>query len=536
MIQLTGGENVTLLASTLGVGPAGSGKNGNSNTNNNNNQNNNNNNATTATINTTGGNTITIPNPNNSNNNNNNNINQHDNSNSGLRRLPTLGNIKRLTNETQQQRAKIQELERYLWGLKEALILAREQVHAKDLEAKQAEERKRVEIHELGQYIQRCDATLSAKTIECDSLKNQLHHQSKEQVSKLKHIRMLESEIRDFRRMSSMSTGTHTGPCGTGGAVTNNRDSTDLTESIRSSTYFGSGAITSFSKKDEQLEELKTLIEKLKGDHMVMTRPEGERRSSTASVMTPSLPPPRPPRPPSSLFANNPNACFPYIPPPPHATVLMAPLPAPPTYAPSHVPVLSPLAASPPVSAPPSPVKTVGYNFARYQSQTKQDADATAAAVAATVAAAVAAVTAAAAADARLKVEIGQLDGTKKKGLINNNTIEPVDKNTIANNNNNNNNKPKTKNNKNRIKLMSGLLTTSSPSLHHPAAWTLTPLDMNALAIDRPSSSSSMGSTISVASVSTTPTMSGSPTSVSSGPMKSLAPTTCESQCDPVAN
>ncbi|KAF9283279.1 hypothetical protein BGZ68_005464 [Mortierella alpina] len=124
---------------------------------------------------------------------------------SGLGRFASIGNTKRLTNENATLRSKITELERYLSGLKEELLLAHCTIRAKNLEVKQGQERKALEIHELGQHIQRCEYDLHAKTAECEALQNKLAYQTKEQVTKLKHISMLETEIMDFRRMSGMS-------------------------------------------------------------------------------------------------------------------------------------------------------------------------------------------------------------------------------------------------------------------------------------------------------------------------------------------
>ncbi|KAF9364180.1 hypothetical protein BGX34_002306 [Mortierella sp. NVP85] len=425
-LQMAGGDNITQLASTLGV----SGSNSNA--------------AIAAAI------SLPIPALSSSNNMSN------DNSNSGLRRLPTLGNIKRLTNENQAQRAKIQELERYLWGLKEALILAREQVHSKDQEAKQAEERKAVEIHELGQHIQRCETTLSAKTVECDNLKNQLQHQSKEQVSKLKHIRMLETEIRDYRRMSIMS--------GNGSATAGDRSSicrfsTDLSETIGSSTIFGGGVLSTYeeikqlkeenSQKEQQIEELMSSIEKMKTD---MARLEEKRH-----VLTPLSPPPRPPRPPSAMMLTpGSDACFPYIPPPPHA------VPPPPSVAPPPPPTVAP----PPL--PSQLVNSVGYNIAeehpkllaRYQSLSRQHASASEY------------VEALEFENCQLKVEVEQLSASRYKNRSSTGT------------------------------------TSAAVSPSNATAPALPSQDSNPLSIERSSSttsSSSLGSTVSAASTAITP-------------------------------
>ncbi|KAK3817188.1 MAG: hypothetical protein J3Q66DRAFT_339213 [Benniella sp.] len=441
-LHMAGSDNITQLASTLGV--SGS-----------------NNSAAIAAA-------ISLPIPALSSS----NSTSKDNSNSGLRRLPTLGNIKRLTNENQAQQAKIQELERYLWGLKEALIIAREQVHSKDQEAKQAEERKAVEIHELGQHIQRCETTLSTKTVECDNLKNQLQHQSKEQVSKLKHIRMLETEIRDYRRMSIMSGGTIAGDrnsiC---------RFSTDLSETIGSSMIFGGGVMSTYeeikqlkeenTQKEQQIEELMSSIEKMKSD---MARLEEKQRS----VATPLLPPPRPPRPPSAhmMLTAGSDACFPYIPPPPHAAV-----PPPPSVAPPPPPTVAP----PPL--PSQLVNSVGYNIAeehpkllaRYQSLSRQHASASEY------------VEALEFENCQLKVEVEQLNASRINNRNSTGSMDSADHNAAH--------------------------PTAAVSPSSATATALPSQDSNPLSIERSSSttsSSSLGSTVSAASTAITPI--GSPT------------------------
>ncbi|KAF9935086.1 hypothetical protein BGZ67_003594 [Mortierella alpina] len=169
---------------------------------------------------------------------------------SGLGRFASIGNTKRLTSENGTLRAKITELERYLSGLKEELLLAHCTIRAKNLEVRQGQERKAVEIHELGQHIQRCEYDLHAKTAECEALQNKLAYQTKEQVTKLKHISMLETEIMDFRRMSGMSGngGVHgrnslvvgSGTPGIssrhGALLRSSRNSCELSDSARSST------------------------------------------------------------------------------------------------------------------------------------------------------------------------------------------------------------------------------------------------------------------------------------------------------------
>ncbi|KAF9951722.1 hypothetical protein BGZ72_006811 [Mortierella alpina] len=123
----------------------------------------------------------------------------HNNPNSGLRRFPSIGNTKKLSVENSTLRAKILELERYLTGLKEELILAHRQVHAQKLEMRTAEERKSVEMHELGQLIQRCEFELGAKVVECEELQAKLDEAVKGQAEKSKKIADLEAEVKEVK-------------------------------------------------------------------------------------------------------------------------------------------------------------------------------------------------------------------------------------------------------------------------------------------------------------------------------------------------
>lgn len=125
--------------------------------------------------------------------------------NASLSRFPSIGNTKKLTLENQTLRAKIAELERYLTGLKEELILANRQIHARNLEIKLLQERKDEELHELAQQLQRAEFDLVARAAEVETMQNQLQYQAKEQMSKIKHIDMLETEIQDYKRMSVTS-------------------------------------------------------------------------------------------------------------------------------------------------------------------------------------------------------------------------------------------------------------------------------------------------------------------------------------------
>ncbi|KAG0210431.1 hypothetical protein BGX28_009340 [Mortierella sp. GBA30] len=123
----------------------------------------------------------------------------NNNPNSGLRRFPSIGNTKKLSIENSTLKAKISELERYLTGLKEELILAHRQVHAQRLEMKTLEERKSSEIHDLGQHIQRCEFELGAKVVECEGLQARLGESRKDQMAKIQEIEILKAEIDDIK-------------------------------------------------------------------------------------------------------------------------------------------------------------------------------------------------------------------------------------------------------------------------------------------------------------------------------------------------
>ncbi|KAG0024171.1 hypothetical protein BGZ80_005477 [Entomortierella chlamydospora] len=225
------------------------------------------------------------------------NHNNPNNINSGLR-FPSLigGASKKLTAENTALRAKITELERYLTGLKEELLLARAQIRVKNDEAKLSQNRKAVELHELAQHIQRYEVDLLAKSAECEALQNKLQYQTKEQMSKLKRITLLENELLDYKRVSSLSS--------SGGinsaALRISRNSSNLSESARSSTVLpASGNAGAFSseealiqirqlkdenaRKDEQLEELMGMVEKLKANVSQLEKQQSTARNSVST-------------------------------------------------------------------------------------------------------------------------------------------------------------------------------------------------------------------------------------------------------------
>ncbi|KAK5815120.1 hypothetical protein F5H01DRAFT_345017 [Linnemannia elongata] len=98
----------------------------------------------------------------------------NNNVNSGLRRFPSIGNTTKLNIENSTLRAKIIELERYLTGLKEELILAHRQVHAQRAEIKSEKEAKEGEIVELRERVLEVEREVRVRTEECDELRAQL--------------------------------------------------------------------------------------------------------------------------------------------------------------------------------------------------------------------------------------------------------------------------------------------------------------------------------------------------------------------------
>ncbi|KAF9549423.1 hypothetical protein EC957_003812 [Mortierella hygrophila] len=101
----------------------------------------------------------------------------NNNANSGLRRFPSIGNTTKLNVENSTLRAKIIELERYLTGLKEELILAHRQVHAQRAEIKSEKEVKEVkegEVVELRERVLEVEREVRVRTEECDGLRAQL--------------------------------------------------------------------------------------------------------------------------------------------------------------------------------------------------------------------------------------------------------------------------------------------------------------------------------------------------------------------------
>ncbi|KAF9409788.1 hypothetical protein BGZ76_005615, partial [Entomortierella beljakovae] len=125
------------------------------------------------------------------------------NPNSGLRRFASIGG-KKLNVENSTLKAKVVELERYVVGMKEELILAHRQIRSLKSEVKTAEERKITEMEEITQHAQKCEYELGAKIVECDALYSQLkdkaivnHQQEVESVvMDQDNIKMVEYEER----------------------------------------------------------------------------------------------------------------------------------------------------------------------------------------------------------------------------------------------------------------------------------------------------------------------------------------------------
>ncbi|KAF9209070.1 hypothetical protein BGZ49_006479 [Haplosporangium sp. Z 27] len=223
------------------------------------------------------------------------NVNQNNpnNINSGLRRFPALiGNAgKKLIAENTVLRAKNTELERYVTGLKKELLQSRIQIQTKNEETKADQDQKSVEIHELIQHIQRCESDLLAKSAECEALQNKLQYQAKDQLSKLKLIALLESELLDYKRMSTLGSSDVVNSA----ALRVSRNIIDLLENTRSLIVFAGNnnalgneeAMIQIrqlkdenARKDGQLEKLMDIVEKLKAEASQPEKQQQQRQKT----------------------------------------------------------------------------------------------------------------------------------------------------------------------------------------------------------------------------------------------------------------
>ncbi|KAG0290960.1 hypothetical protein BGZ96_005613 [Linnemannia gamsii] len=116
------------------------------------------------------------------------------NANSGLRRFPSIGNTTKLNIENSALRAKIVELERYLTGLKEELILAHRQIHGQRAEIKNEKEHLSSEVDGLKQRIEDCEKELKIRTEECDGLRAQLQDTTEREKKEGKQVEGVVSE------------------------------------------------------------------------------------------------------------------------------------------------------------------------------------------------------------------------------------------------------------------------------------------------------------------------------------------------------
>ncbi|GJJ77784.1 cystinosin [Entomortierella parvispora] len=121
---------------------------------------------------------------------------------SGLGRFPSLGN-KKLSKDNATFRAKIVELERYLTGLKEELILANRQIHGQRLEIKNLIENHEKNMEDLKQVVQTCEFEMGVKVLECQDWKTRLGEKEKEVEEKAKRIEELVQEIQASRAVST---------------------------------------------------------------------------------------------------------------------------------------------------------------------------------------------------------------------------------------------------------------------------------------------------------------------------------------------
>ncbi|KAF9932876.1 hypothetical protein BGZ75_009540 [Mortierella antarctica] len=205
----------------------------------------------------------------------------HNNPNSGLRRFPSIGNTKKLSVENSTLRAKIMELERYLTGLKEELILAHRQVHAQKLEMRIAEERKAVEMHELGQHIQRCEFELGAKVVECEGLQAKLDEAVKGQEEKTKKMEVLEAEIKEARMMMMIN---RTPQAATASEVSPG-DTEDLQRAEDSNEDDKVKALQDEnSRKDVQIQELLVKVDHLGTEMLKLEREKARLERPTTPI------------------------------------------------------------------------------------------------------------------------------------------------------------------------------------------------------------------------------------------------------------
>jgi len=124
------------------------------------------------------------------------------NGSSGLGRFPSLGS-KKLSKENLTFRAKITELERYLTGLKEELILANRQIHGQRLEIKNLIENHEKNLEDLKQVVQTCEFEMGVKVLECQDWKTKVGEKEKEVEEKAKRIEELVQEIQASRAVST---------------------------------------------------------------------------------------------------------------------------------------------------------------------------------------------------------------------------------------------------------------------------------------------------------------------------------------------
>ncbi|KAF9911997.1 hypothetical protein EC991_001444 [Linnemannia zychae] len=182
--------------------------------------------------------------------------NNNNNSNSGLRRFPSIGNTTKLNIEITTLRAKVVELERYLTGLKEELILAHRQIHAQRAEIKNSKERGALEMLDLTEKMLGVEAELKARTEECEGLEAQLRARGGEEGESKNES---EKTKKDGEKTVSKKSTEVTGPTAAGPTPTQ----TTATET--SSVDLGRIKVLEDenARKDAQIKELLEKVDRL---------------------------------------------------------------------------------------------------------------------------------------------------------------------------------------------------------------------------------------------------------------------------------
>ncbi|KAK3843266.1 MAG: hypothetical protein J3R72DRAFT_441190 [Linnemannia gamsii] len=204
------------------------------------------------------------------------------NANSGLRRFPSIGNTTKLNNENSTLRAKIVELERYLTGLKEELILAHRQIHAQRAEIKNSSEKKALEMLDLTEKVLGFEAELKVKTEECDGLRAQLRAKDEEGMAEKRTVPKKSAEVTGSATVATAATG----PTTTESNSSNSSTSADL-DRIKALEEAN-------ARKDAQIKDLLAKVDRLGTEVLNLERDKArlERpltpEPATAAIATPA--------------------------------------------------------------------------------------------------------------------------------------------------------------------------------------------------------------------------------------------------------